>query len=181
MNQVKGQIREVLGKFQDGYTARDVSQLDKFMELFQQSDEIEMIGVGASKRGGNEWFQGFEQIREIIESDWTYWGDVKLNVEGAKISVKGDAAWLSTDGDLLNTAEFDDALPLYLDMMKETLDDESRSLKLRVMDATFFGLSRIRDIQRGVGFPNSFTFTAVLVCEDNVWRFHTIHWSFPGE
>ena len=181
MKNTKVQIREVLQRFQDGYTARDVSQLDEFMTLFVQSDEIEMIGVGASRRGGNEWFQGFDQIREIIESDWTYWGDVKLNVEGAKISVKGDAAWLSTDGDLVVTAAFDEALPFYLDMMKEALEDEKRSLDMRVMDATHFGLSRIRDIQRGVGFPNPFTFTAVLVREGGAWQFHTIHWSFPAE
>jgi hypothetical protein len=181
MQTTEEQIRETLQHFQDGYTARDVKQLDAFMQLFVQSGEIEMIGVGAARRGGNEWFQGFDQIRAIIESDWAYWGDVKLNVEGAKISSRGEVAWLSTDGDLVNTAEFDKALPFYLDMMKEMLGDEARSLEMRVMDATHFGLNRMRDIQRGVGFSNAFTFTAVLVREEGSWRFHTIHWSFPAE
>jgi hypothetical protein len=181
MDSAPEQVREVLQRFQDGYTYRDVGKLEAFMQLFVHSNEIEMIGVGAAKRGGGEWFQGIDQIREIIESDWTYWGDVRINVAGAKINVHGDVAWLSADGDLLTNAAFDDALPFYVQMMKDNLEDESRSLKMRVLDATFFGLSRLRDIQRGMGFPNAFTFTAVLVRADGEWRFHTIHWSFPGE
>jgi hypothetical protein len=53
------------------------------MDLFLQSDEIELIGIGASMRGGNEWFQGVEAVKSIIEGDWEYWGDVILDVEGA--------------------------------------------------------------------------------------------------
>jgi hypothetical protein len=32
--------------------------------------------------------------RYIVEGDWTYWGDVKLDVDGARITAQGDAAWL---------------------------------------------------------------------------------------
>ena len=46
------QFRNVLQKFQDGYVTRDKSKLDEFMELFAPTDEIELIGVGASERGG---------------------------------------------------------------------------------------------------------------------------------
>ncbi len=99
-------VRSALQKFQDGYTARDVTQVDSFMELFIKSDEIELVGVGATKRGGDEWFQGWQAIREIVEGDWTYWGDVRLDVAGAKITVAGDVAWLSTCGDLLKHRRF---------------------------------------------------------------------------
>ena len=47
------QVRTILQKFQDGYTTRDKSKLDEFMELFAPTDEIELIGVGASERGTN--------------------------------------------------------------------------------------------------------------------------------
>jgi hypothetical protein len=90
-NQVSD-IRSALQKFQDGYTARDATKLDEFMQLFVQDESIEMIGVGASKRAANEWFEGLARIREIVEGDWTYWGDVKLDVTGAKITVQNDAA-----------------------------------------------------------------------------------------
>ena len=65
------EVRNVLQRFQDGYTARDLTTVDEFMDLFVSSNDVELIGIGASIRGGNEWFQGSEKIREIVESDWT--------------------------------------------------------------------------------------------------------------
>lgn len=50
-------VRQVLEQFQDGYTTRDMSKLDEFMTLFFQDDDVELIGISASVRGGNEWFQ----------------------------------------------------------------------------------------------------------------------------
>ena len=173
-------VGAVLQLFQAGYTARDVSRLDDFMQLFVQSDEIEMIGVGAARRGGPEWFQGLAAIREIIEGDWTYWGDVRLNLEGAKITVLGDAAWLSTDGELISTQEYDKALPFYLNAMKELLEKDNLSLDARVAEVTQFGVNRLRDRIYGVGHAWPFTFTAVLVQTGGGWLFHTIHWSFPA-
>ena len=87
-------------------------------------NDAELIGIGATTRGENEWFQGSKKIREIIESDWTYWGDVRLDVEGARISTLGDAAWLSTNGGLAQTKTFDEVLGFNLDQMKELLEDD---------------------------------------------------------
>ena len=97
------EIRAMLQKFQDGYTARDVTQLDDFMQLFAPNDEIEMIGIGAAKRAATEWFEGRSRIREIVENDWLYWGDVRLDVDGAKITLNGETAWLSTTGTVNQT------------------------------------------------------------------------------
>ena len=173
-------VRHALQSFQDGYAARDISRLDEFMQLFVQSDEIEMIGVGASKRGGPEWFQGIAAIREIVEGDWSYWGDVRMNVEGAKITAIGSSAWLSTDGVLISNQEYDKALPFYINTMEELLGKEELSLDARVAEATQFGVNRLRDRIYGIGHPWPFTFTAVLIFVQEAWRFHTIHWSFPA-
>jgi hypothetical protein len=175
------QVRDVLQKFQDGYTARDKSKLDEFMQLFASTDEIELIGVGASERGGREWFQGRAAIREIIEGDWTYWGAVEIDVEGAKITVSGEAAWLSTTGTLTSGDEYEKAYPLYLEQMRDLLMDETKSLDNRLTDAIHFGVNRLRDRMRGVGAKWPFVITAVLVKTDGRWGFHTIHWSFPAE
>lgn len=175
------QVRSILQKFQDGYTRRDKSQLDEFMELFAPSDEIELIGVGASERGGNEWFIGQAAIRDIIEGDWTYWGRVDIDVEDAKITVSGATAWLSTTGKLTSGDEYEKAFPFYLEQMRDLLMDESKSLDERLTDATHFGVMRLRDRMRGKGARWPFVITAVLVKTDGAWGFHTIHWSFPAE
>jgi hypothetical protein len=173
------EIRNTLQRFQDGYIVRDLSSLDEFMGLFEQNSETELIGIGASVRGGNEWFQGSEQIREIIASDWQYWGDVRIDVEGAKISVLDRVAWLTTSGELVQTDTFDQALIFYLEQMKELIEKENLDLDERLVEATHFGMRRLRERQKGKGYGWPFVLSAVLVNREAAWRFHTIHWSMP--
>jgi hypothetical protein len=173
------QVLQALRKFQDGYKKRDLSNIDGFMDLFLQSDEIELIGIGASMRGANEWFQGVEAVKSIIEGDWEYWGDVILDVEGAKISLLGDVAWLSTTGSIEQTGTHDKALPFYLEQMKDILVDEENHDDTKLLEATHFGMRRLRERLKGMGHHWPFVFTAVLIYSQNTWRFHTIHWSMP--
>ena len=176
---VMEQVRGTLHRFQEGYTARDLSQLDEFMELFATEGDPELIGIGASVRGGTEWFEGTDPIREIIESDWTYWGDVWIDVEGARISVLGDVAWLSTTGKLTQTDTHVEALPFYLQQMKELLEKEEWNADEQLVEATHFGMRRLRERLKGKGHTWPFVLTAVLVRAGEQWRFHTIHWSMP--
>ena len=173
------QVREVLHRFQEGYTARDLSRLDEFMTMFVKEDNSEFLGIGAVKRGGFEWFEGPEAIREIIESDWTYWGDVSIDVAGARISVLGDVAWLSTTGMVTQTGTFDEALPYYLQQMKDLLEDEELDADGRLVEATHFGMRRIRERHKGPGHAWPFVLTAVLIRAEDQWRVHTMHWSMP--
>lgn len=182
------EIRATLQEFQDGYTARDPARLDDFMTLFAPNDEIELIGIGAAKRGATEWFEGRTRIREIVESDWRYWGDVRLDVEGAKITVHGATAWLSTTGTVTQTQAFDTAIEFHLNDMKAILDQEGLSADEKLMEATHYGMRRLRERAKGLGYSWPFTFTAVLVktepaagdaASSPLWRIHTIHWAMP--
>ncbi len=52
-----GTIREIttlLQAFQEGYTRRDASQVDAFMDLF--TDHCEVIGANGIKPGVDEWY-----------------------------------------------------------------------------------------------------------------------------
>ncbi len=173
------QVRQVLGRFQDGYTIRDMDKLDEFMELFSPDGEVELIGIGASVRGGYEWFEGLDPIREIIESDWTYWGDVAIDVEGAKITVLGDVAWLSTSGNLVQTPVQDKAMTFYVQQMQEMIENEKLDLETRMMEATHFGLRRLREKHLGTGYCWPFVFTAVLARAEDGWHFRQVQFAMP--
>jgi hypothetical protein len=175
------EIRQALQHFQDGYTERDNAKLDAYMTLFAPGDDIELIGIGATVRNQDEWFQGHERIREIIQSDWQYWGDVRLDVTSAKITVKNDVAWLSTVGTILQTDHIhsDEVTGFTLNQMKELLEDETLTPRARLAEASHFGVRRWREREKPAGYAWPFTFTAVLVKKDNQWRFHTIHWAMP--
>jgi len=172
-------VQATLQKFQDGYTAREIDRLDTFMQLFAPSDEIEMIGIGAAQRAAAEWFEGRSRIREIVENDWLYWGDVRLNVAGAKITINGETAWLSTTGTVTQTQAFDAAMEFHLNDMKAMLDKEDLTIDERLMEATLYGMRRLRERSKGLGYSWPFTFTAVLVKVESAWRFHTLHWAMP--
>src|SRR5512143_2970604 len=172
-------VRAVLQRFQDGYVARDVTKLDEFMALFAPDEDIELIGVGAAKRAATEWFVGPAAIRDIIEGDWIYWGDVELDVTGAQIHVRGEVAWLSTTGAVIQTQAFDKALPQYLQQMKALLENAEFDSDTQLIEATHFGMRRLRERSKGVGHAWPFTFVAVLINTEGAWRFHTIHWSMP--
>ena len=172
-------VRAVLQKFQDAYTARDLAGLDDCMQLFVQDDSIEMIGIGAAKRAATEWFEGVERVREIIESDWKYWGDVRLDVDSAKITVRGEVAWLSTTGTVTQTQAFDTAIQFHLNDMKAIFDQEGLSADEKLMEATHYGMRRLRERAKGLGYSWPFTFTAVLIKEGTEWHFHLLHWAMP--
>jgi hypothetical protein len=171
-------VRDTLRRFQEGYAARDKGAIDAFMELFDDGD-IEMLGISAAERGGFEWFSGVEAIREIVLSDWTYWGAVTLDVEGAKITVNGDTAWLSTTGTMAQMGDAEDAMPFYIEQMAGFLKNEKLSPDARMMEATHYGMRRLRERSLGAGHAWPFVLTAVLIKKNGVWRFHTLHWSMP--
>lgn len=173
------EVRAVLQRFQDGYTARDVTRLDEFMRLFAPDEDIELIGVGATKRAANEWFIGQPAIRGIVKGDWTYWGNVQFDLPGAQIHVRGEVAWLSTTGAVIQTQAFDKALPQYLQQMKAILENDDFDPDTQLMEAVHFGMRRLRELSKGQGHAWPFTFVAVLINSDGAWRFHTIHWSMP--
>ena len=138
------QVRSILGQFQDGYKERDMDQFDAFIKLFVQNPDVELIGIGASERGGVEWFEGVDKIREIIQSDWEYWGDVEIDVAGAKITAKGDAAWLTAAGTLEQTDTLDKAMPQYLEQMKDLLDNRGKLVGSGDHDGALFVLTADR-------------------------------------
>lgn len=179
MSDSRQEVRKVLQRFQDGYTARDSSRLDSFMDLFAAIEETEMIGISAAVRGENEWFQGPEQIREIVESDWTYWGDVVLDVDDAKINVLDKVAWLSACGVVVQTDTHDKAMPFYVRQMVDLFEEEGMDPDMQLMEATHFGLRRLRERRLGMGYRWPFVLTAVLVRQASDWRFAAIHWSMP--
>lgn len=178
----KKDVRRVLQAFQDAYLARDLSRLENVMKLFLDSEEIELIGIGAKERNGYEWFQGKDAIKGIIAGDWEFWGDVRLDVENARIFINGKTAWLSTTGTLTQSTQHEKAMVEFAKMMHDMLDDignEGEKAEKQMMEAAHYGIRRLREKSLGEGYQWPFTFTSVLVKDGENWKFHTIHWAMP--
>lgn len=90
---VRIEVIKQLHKFQDGYTKRDVDQVESFMQELYSRDNILILGTMPG-----EVFKGFDRATYLVETDWESWGDCKFMIDSANISSKGDVVWFSTRG-----------------------------------------------------------------------------------
>ena len=156
------QIRLVLQRFQDGYTRRDVTTVDEFMQLFAD-DGLEVIGTNGVKPGVDEWYVDKAGARELVKGDWEGWGDLRLDVEGAHIQVRGEVAWLATSATVSMTIGAEDNYRGYLQRIKDVIDQEGPSAEIKLLDILRGGSNTLYELRRGEQFVWPLRFTAVLV------------------
>jgi len=170
-------VKETLQALYDGYQKRPLEDIDTFMDLFSRSDHVEMIGIGATEPGAYEWFRGHQAIKEIIISDWTYWGDVTFQVDKAHIQELGQTAWFTTYGQLTQNTDNSDSMPFFKEQMMAFFESDLDPSD-QMFEAVHFGIRRLLEKNRGIGASYKLVITGLLVKEDK-WRFQMLHWSMP--
>jgi len=132
---VRSEIIEQLEKFQAGYTARNLDQVDPFMaELFSQ-DNLLVLGTMP-----DEIYIGQRDVSKLIYSDWNAWGDAAFLMDTAHISSAGNVAWISTIGHVKFDIPRFLVLPLRLSavMVKEDLVWKFQSMQFQFDLNLFF-------------------------------------------
>jgi len=173
------EVRVLLQRFQDGYSQRDLATLESFLELFVNTDDLEVIGTNAVEPGRGEWCRGRAAVRQLVKSDWEGWGDVVLDVKGAHICVRGDVAWLSARGTLTDTAAIDEGMGGYLGLMEGMLGEDTISSQSKMLEIMQLG----SELQSGP-LPHEsrvypLRFAAVVVRLGERWVFNQVVFSFP--
>jgi hypothetical protein len=90
---IRKEIIGQLNKFRNGYSKRDTSQVNAFMESLYSSENILILGTSPG-----EVFSGYERASRLVRSDWESWGDCRFMTDSAYISSEGDVAWFATKG-----------------------------------------------------------------------------------
>ena len=91
--ETRSQIEQKLLQFQAGYEARDTSVLHYFMDDLFSQENILILGTMPL-----EIYSGYDEASDLVRSDWLQWGDVRLLVQNANISTRGNVAWFTTIG-----------------------------------------------------------------------------------
>ena len=174
-------VMDVLRRFQAFYDARDVSQLDACMELFAaDEDGLELIGTNASEPGLDEWCLGRAGVREILEGDWLYWGQFAMDLERARVTVCGDAAWVSAPAVVTKILEPRQGYENFVGYMRWVLDEQPEwSAEEKVLDILRGGTNTVFELQKGERFVWPARLTAVLLRQAQGWRFQHMQFSFP--
>jgi len=96
--ETRGEVLGVLRAFQEGYSRRDIGQLETFMERLFVHDNVVILGTMPQ-----EACIGFEHASRLVNADWASWGDCSFAIDTAHVSTAGDVAWFATVG----SVEFD--------------------------------------------------------------------------
>lgn len=123
------EIKKVLQKFQDGYTARNIENVDSFVkELFIEGEETCALGTGTG-----ELFLGSDKVKELIKGDWQYWGDVNIDWTNLHITVSGENAWFATTGSVKYTFEdTPERYDNYVNFIKDKAEESQITAKQKI-------------------------------------------------
>lgn len=110
-------VKRVLDNFQKGYTERNLDNAKTFVnELFSSKEDCIVVGTGFA-----EWCKGKDEILELIEIDWQYWGNLSLDLDNAVITMAGEAALFNVAGDLSKGLNRELLFSLCTDKVKKEL------------------------------------------------------------
>jgi len=90
---IRNEVLAQLNKFQDGYSKRDIGQVESFMNSLYSKDNILILGTMPG-----EIFTGYKAATGLVRSDWESWGDCRFAIDSANISSVGNIAWFSARG-----------------------------------------------------------------------------------
>jgi hypothetical protein len=170
------EIRELLQTFQEGYTRRDISQVDAFLKLFTLNAEV--IGTNGVKPGEGEWYSSRDAARELVEGDWKEWGDVRLDVDGASIRAQGEVGWIAASATVTKTIG-EENYASYLEFVKRFIETSSLPAEQKLQFILRGGTNTIYELRRGEKFVWALRFTAVVLREMDGWKFAQVNFSFP--
>ena len=91
--EIRAEILDQLDYFQKGYTERDTTIMESYMERLFSKENILILGTMPG-----EIYSGYVEAADLVSSDWLYWGDVTMLTESANISASDSVAWFSMIG-----------------------------------------------------------------------------------
>jgi ketosteroid isomerase-like protein len=170
------EIRSLMETFQDGYTRRDMTQVDPFMELF--TADAEVIGTNGVKPGVDEWHMDRTTARDLVEGDWHGWGDLRLDLDAMSIHSRGDVGWIAASATVTKTIGAEN-YESYLEFVKNLIDNSKLGAEQKLLHILRGGTNTVYELRRGEKFVWALRFTAVVVREANGWKFAQMNFSFP--
>jgi hypothetical protein len=169
-------IRNLLQAFQDGYTRRDLSQLEAFMELF--TPEAVVIGTNGSRPGTEEWYTSRDSAREMVKGDWETWGDLRLDLDSASIQVHEEVGWIAAPATVTQTIgpeNYED----FLKFIRDYIESSPLPAEQKLHYILRGGTNTVYELSRGEKFIWALRLTGVVVYESGKWKFAQLHFSFP--
>jgi hypothetical protein len=170
------EIRTLLQTFQNGYTRRDLTQVDAFMQLF--TAEAEVIGTNGVRPGVDEWYMDRASARELVAGDWQGWGDLRLDLDSMSIHSRVEVGWVAAPATVTKMIG-EENYAVYLEFVKNLIDRSELTPEQKLLHILRGGTNTVYELRRGEKFVWALRFTAVVVREEDGWKFAQMNFSFP--
>lgn len=174
----RAELLDLLARFEAGYAKRDWEHANEFARAFFTAKET-AVALGT---GTGELFVGTDEIASLIESDFRYWGDMRLSLNDAVIRVHERGAWVAVPGAVRYVYDSSERAMANLRRFVEgVLKDEMRAPLNRaalVNWALSLALHAREKDERVQWTPMHLS--GVLVKEDGAWKFACMQFSMPG-
>jgi len=146
------------------------------MQLF--TSEAEVIGTNGVRPGVDEWYVDRASARELVEGDWEGWGDLRLDLDSVSIRYRGDVGWVAAPATVTKVIG-EENYASYLEFVKNLIDNAELSAEQKLLHILRGGINTVYELRRGEKFIWVLRFTAVVVREDDGWKFAQMNFSFP--
>jgi hypothetical protein len=176
-------VSAILNKFQAGYDKRDVSEVDEYVRDLFDEDDVLIIGTRAFSAEDKEWCEGIEAVKKIVEWDWKYWGDLKMEIEKARIRINGNTAWVA----MVGTSESRQTKEAGYEKGMKAIRDWQNQKKYQenprefLLWLSYYTSRMLWDFEQtgGEEFVYPIRITAVLSNKKGKWLFNQMEFSYP--
>lgn len=168
-------IKAVLEKLEEGYKKRDTKQVDEYIKsLFINDESLYILGTSS-----DELCTGVDGVRELLESDWEYWGDVSFQLDNVIINGDEDTAWFATPGTVKYSFEHNKKrYDGYVEFAMKKANDESMTAEQRIAIVNWvMALTYHQQDSHKRDYFCPMRLTGVMIKENNQWKITHSHFS----
>ena len=169
-------IQALLEQFQEGYTHRDLSKVDAFMQLFTENAMV--IGTNGILPGVEEWYTDRAGARALVHGDWEGWGDLQLLWDSLTVREHGSTGWFSVAATV--TREINErAYGGFLSFLNEFIEKAPMTDEQKLLYILRGGTNLLYEVHRGTRFEWPLRLTGAVIRAGEYWQFDQMCFSFP--
>lgn len=178
--EVREQVKQKIEAFGTGYINRNVDNLDEFMdEMFSREGSCVVLGIG-----DEELCLGINEIREMVEGDWEYWGQLELNIESLKVTTDGTSAYFTLNGtSIYSFQDSEERYNRYVNSIASYFDENSEyrnmTYRARLAQINWQLCTLLSTRQDGPReYPWPLKLSGFICKEEDSWRFKSMQFGF---
>lgn len=182
---LKNEIFQFLQKFQEGYSSRDVSRINEWVDDLMTKD-VYIMGTNAVYPNTGEWQVGRNKAIELFSNDWKRWGVLEADIEHADIRIlNNNVALVAMSATVTksikngfgrsNEANMERCLQRLAALEK----NESKSARLKLFTAIWDAGMVLKHTELGDTFIWPIRISMVLIKKEGSWKMTQTHYSYP--